>query len=76
MSPARDVNRPGPHPHPRPKTYKRSVEIPLGLRDQLYNLADEHGRTLAEEIRHGLRVYVELSDRLARARGPAKGGER
>jgi hypothetical protein len=51
---------------PRPTMYKRSIDIPESLRDQMCELAQKHDRTLADEIRHALRVYVAVSKRRKR----------
>lgn len=50
----------------RPTMYNRSVRLPEQLREHLYELAVEHERTLADEIRHGLRLYVALNHRQRR----------
>lgn len=49
--------------NPRPRLHNRSVRLPESLHDQLLELAIQHDRTLADEIRHGLRLYVALNHR-------------
>lgn len=48
---------------PKPTTYNRSIRLPEKLRDQMTELAVDHERTVADEIRHALRIYVGLNDR-------------
>lgn len=49
--------------HKRPTTYTRSVRLSEDLRDQMAELATEHNRNFADEIRHALTVYVAFHHR-------------
>ena len=33
-----------------------SLRVPLGLRERLEALADQHGRSITDEVRHALEV--------------------
>lgn len=38
-----------------------SLRVPLGLRERLEALADQHGRSITDEVRHALEVYANAA---------------
>lgn len=49
-------------------TAKVGVRIPPDLRAKLDALAEKHGRSITEEVRHALEVYVESYGRRSQPR--------
>lgn len=49
--------------HFQPLTRERTLRLTEDLHEQLQELANTHDRSLSDEIRHALRVYVTLNHR-------------